>query len=270
MRRCRSGLVRHVRATSSFSRRFCINCTGLGIAFAVCRFQQSSSAGIFIAREKTRDVLASCHRVVFFFHRHVALVKVNRKKKKQQTTVIQQQSASRVQLPSLSAAKERKHGKRRQLSARITKQTKARAHAESDDSSGQVSVQSGECNRSDSEGSASSTANDDSSEGVVAMSQQTTHVHKKKRATLRRKNSGHKAFPTSCSSVASGRGSLKRAHHLKAINKARLPLALFIGLPDLHVIKLRFVLTSRTKTNSARRCACLLPFARGQGLDQDS
>ena len=75
------------------------------------------------------------------------------------------------------------------------------------------------------------------------MSQQTTHVHKKKRSTLRRKDSGHKAFPTRCSSVASGRGSLKRAHHLKAINKARLPPALFIGLPDLHVIKLLFVLT---------------------------
>ena len=83
----------------------------------------------------------------FFLHRHVALVKVNQKKKRQ-TTVIQQQSASRVQLPSLSAAKERKHGKRRQ-SARRTKQTKTRAHAESDDSSGQVSVQSGEGNSDD-------------------------------------------------------------------------------------------------------------------------
>ena len=46
--------------------------------------------------------------------------------------------------------------------------------------------------------------------------------------------------------MASGRGSLKRVQHLKTlktINQARLPPALFIGLSDLHVIKLLFVLT---------------------------
>ena len=144
--------------------------------------------------------------------------------------MIQQQSASRVQ---------------RQLFARRTKQTKTRAHAESDDSSGHVSVKSGEGNSSDGEGSASSTTNHDSSEEMVAMSQQTKHVHKKTRSTLKRNDSGHRTFPTSCSTVTSGRGSLKRAQHLNtstAINKGRLPPALFICLPDLHVIKLLFVL----------------------------
>ena len=78
------------------------------------------------------------------------------------------------------------------------------------------------------------------------MSQRTKHVHKKKRSKLKRNDSGSKTFPTSCCTVASGRGSFNRVQHLRtlqAINKARLPLALFIGLSDLHVIKLLFVLT---------------------------
>ena len=77
------------------------------------------------------------------------------------------------------------------------------------------------------------------------MSQRTKHEHKKKRSKLKRNYSGSKTFPTSCCTVASGRGSLKRVQHLKTLkmNKARLPPALFIGLSDLHVIKLLFVLT---------------------------
>ena len=63
---------------------------------------------------------------------------------------------------------------------------------------------------------------------------------------LKPNDSCSKTFPTSCCTVASGRGSFKRVQHLKllkAINKARMPPALFIGLSDLHVIKLLFVLT---------------------------
>ena len=153
--------------------------------------------------------------------------------------MLQQQSASRVQLPSLSASKERKHGKRRQLIGRRTKATKARAHGESDVSSDQDSDQSGGGNSSDGEGSASSRTDDGSSEEVIAMSQRTKHVHKKRRSKLKRNDSGSKTFPTSCCTVASGPGSLKRVQQLKTlktINKARLPLALFIGLSDLHVI----------------------------------
>ena len=74
---------------------------------------------------------------------------------------------------------------------------------------------------------------DGSSEEVIAMSQRTKHVHKKKRSKLKRNDSGAKTFPTSCCTVASGRGSLKRVQHfktLKTINKARLPPPLFIGL----------------------------------------
>ena len=174
------------------------------------------------------------------------MVKDKCSKKKRQATMIQQQSASRVQLPSLSSSKERKHGKRRQLSGRRTKAMKARAHGESDVSSDQDSDQSGGGNSSDGEGSASSPTDDGSNEEVIAMSQRTKHVHKKKRSKLKRNDSGSKTFPTSCCTVASGRGSLKRVQHLKTlktINKARLPLALFIGLSDLHVIKLLFVLT---------------------------
>ena len=70
--------------------------------------------------------------------------------------MIQQQSASRVQFPSLSASKVKKHGKRRQLSGRRTKAMKARAHGESDVSSDHDSDQSGDDNSSDGEGSASS------------------------------------------------------------------------------------------------------------------
>ena len=165
------------------------------------------------------------------------MVKVKCSKKKRLATMIQQQSASRGQLPSLSS-KEREHGKRRHLSGRRTKAMKTRTHGESDVSSDQDS--------SDSEGSASSTTDDGSSEEVIAMSQRTKHVHKEKRSKLKRNDSGSKTFPTSCCAVASGRGSLKRVQHLKTlktINKARLPPALFIGLSDLHVIKLLFVLT---------------------------
>ena len=109
--------------------------------------------------------------------------------------MIQQQSASRVQLPSLSASKERKHGKQRQLSGRRTKATKARAHGESDVSSDQDSDQSGGNNSSDGEGSASSPTDDGSSEEVIAMSQRTKHVHKKRRSKLKRNDSGSKTFP---------------------------------------------------------------------------
>ena len=167
------------------------------------------------------------------------MVKDKCSKKKRLATMIQQQSASRVQLPSLSAAKDRKHGKRRQLSGRRTKQMKTRAHGESDVSSDQDSDQSGE-------GDSSGATEDGSSEEAIAMTQRTKHVHKKKRSKLKRNDSGSKTFPTSCCTVASGRGSLNRVQHLRtlqAINKARLPLALFIGLSDLHVIKLLFVLT---------------------------
>ena len=162
------------------------------------------------------------------------MVKDKCSKKKRLATMIQQQSASRVQLPSLSSSTERKHGKR------------ARAHGESDGSSDQDSDPSGDDNSSGGEGSASSPTDDGSSEEVIAMSQRTKHVHKKKRSKLKRNDSGAKTFPTSCCTVASGRGSLKRVQHLKTlktINKARLPPALFIGLSDLHVIKLLFVLT---------------------------
>ena len=123
---------------------------------------------------------------------------------------------------------------------------KARAHGESDVSSDHDSDPSGDDNSSGGEGSASSPTDDGSSEEVIAMSQRTKHVHKKKRSKLKRNDSGAKTFPTSCCTVASGRGSLKRVQHLKTlktINKARLPPALFIGLSDLHVIKLLFVLT---------------------------
>ena len=176
----------------------------------------------------TRDSLVSCHCVEFFLYRLVAMVKDKCSKKKRLATMIQQQSASRVQLPSLSSSKQRKHGKRRQLSGRRTKAMMARAHGESDVSSDHDSDLSGDDNSSGGEGSASSPTDDGSSEEVIAMS------------------SGSKTFPTSCCAVASGRGSLKCVQHLKTlktINKARLPPALFIGLSDLHVIKLLFVLT---------------------------
>ena len=120
------------------------------------------------------------------------------------------------------------------------------AHGESDGSSDQDSDPSGEDNSSGGEGSVSSPTDDGSSEEVIAMSQRTKHVHKKKRSKLKRNDSGAKTFPTSCCTVASGRGSLNRVQHiktLKAISKARMPPALFIGLSDLHVIKLLFVLT---------------------------
>ena len=118
---------------------------------------------------------------------------------------------------------------------------KTRAHAELDDFSCQDSEQTGEGDPSDGEVSVSSSTDDGSSEDVFAMSQRTKHVHKKKRSKLKRNDSGSKTFPTSCCTVASGRGSLKRVQHLrtlKTISKARLPLALFIGLPDFHVVKL--------------------------------
>ena len=171
------------------------------------------------------------------------MVKDKCSKKKRLAMMIQQQSASRVQLPSLSSSKDRKHGKRRQLSGRRTKAMKTRAHGESDVSSDRDSDQSGDDNSSGGEGSASSPTDDGSSEEV---SQRTKHVHKKKRSKLKRNDSGAKTFPTSCCTVASGRGSLKRVQHLKTlktINKARLPPALFIGLSDVHVIKLLFVPT---------------------------
>ena len=44
------------------------------------------------------------------------MVKDKCSKKKRLATMIQQQSASRVLLPSLSSSKDRKHGKRRELS----------------------------------------------------------------------------------------------------------------------------------------------------------
>ena len=156
------------------------------------------------------------------------MVKDKCNKKKRQATMIQQQYRSRVQLPSLSSSKERKHGKRRQLLGRRTKAMKARALGESYVSSDQDSDQSGDGNSSDGEGSASSPSDDGSSEEVIAMSQRTKHVHKKKRSKLKRNDSGSKTFPTSCCTVASGRGSLKRVQHLKTlktINKARLPPA---------------------------------------------
>ena len=86
------------------------------------------------------------------------------------------------------------------------------------------------------------TTDEGSSEEVITMSQRTTkHVHKKKRSKLKRNDGGSKTFPSSRCTVASGRGPLKRVQHSKTlttINKARLPPALFIGLSDLHVIKL--------------------------------
>ena len=123
---------------------------------------------------------------------------------------------------------------------------KTRTHGESDVSSDHDSDPSGDDNSSGGEGSASSPTDDGSSEEVIVMSQRTKHVHKKKRSKLKRNDSGAKTFPTSCCTVASGRGSLKRVQHLKTlktINKARLPPALLIGLSDLHVVKLLFVLT---------------------------
>ena len=123
---------------------------------------------------------------------------------------------------------------------------KARAHGESDVSSDHDSDPSGDDNSSGGEGSASSPTDDGSSEEVIAMSQRTKHVDKKKRSKLKRNDSGSKTFPTSCCTVASGCGSLKRVQHLKTlktINKARVPPALFLGVSDLHVIKLLFVLT---------------------------
>ena len=121
---------------------------------------------------------------------------------------------------------------------RRTKAMKGRAHGESNVSSDKDSDHSGGGNSSDGEGSVSSPTDDGSSEEVIAMSQRTKHVQKKKRSKLKRNDSGSKTFPTSFSTVASGRGSLKRVQHLmtlKTTNKARLPLALFIGLSDLHV-----------------------------------
>ena len=108
----------------------------------------------------TRDSLVSCHCVEFFLYRLVAMVKDKCSKKKRLATMIQQQSASRVQLPSLSSSKERKHGKRRQLSGRRTKAMKARAHGESDVSSDHDSDPSGDDNSSGGEGSASSPTDD--------------------------------------------------------------------------------------------------------------
>ena len=151
---------------------------------------------------------------------------------KERQTSLRQQSALRVQLPSLSAVKELKHGKRHQLSARRTKQMKTTAHAESDQSSVQDSDQSGEGDSSDGKGSASSPTADGSSGEVIAMTRRTKHVHQKKRAKLKRNDSGSKTITTSCSTVASSRGSLKRVQHLKtlkAIKKARLPLGRLQG-----------------------------------------
>ena len=67
-------------------------------------------------------------------------------KMKRLATMIQQQSASRVQLPSLSSSKERKHGS---FSGWRTMALKARAHGESDVSSDQDSDQCGGGNSSD-------------------------------------------------------------------------------------------------------------------------
>ena len=75
---------------------------------------------------------------------------------------------------------------------------KARAHGESDVSSDQDSDPSGDDNSSGGEGSASSPTDDGSSEEVIATSQRTKHVHKKKRSKLERNDSGAKTFPTSC------------------------------------------------------------------------
>ena len=94
--------------------------------------------------------------------------------------MIQQQSASRVQLPSLSASKVRKHGCGDSFLVGEQRQMKARAHGESDVSSDQDSDQSGDGNSSDGEGSASSPTDDGSSEEVIAMSLRTKYVHKKK------------------------------------------------------------------------------------------
>ena len=57
----------------------------------------------------TRESLVSCHCVEFFLYRLGAMVKDMCSKKKRLATMIQQQSASRVQLPSLSSSKNRKH-----------------------------------------------------------------------------------------------------------------------------------------------------------------
>ena len=214
------------------------------VLFSECIGSSRHLAQPFSSQEnETRDALVSCFCVVFFLSELVAMMKDKCNKKKRQATMIEQQSASRVQLPSLSAAKER------HASARRTKQMKTRAHAESDDVSGQDSEQTGEGDSSDGEGSASSSTDDGCGEEVIAMSQRTKHVLKKKRSKLKRKDSGSKTFLISCSMVASGRGSLKRVQHLKtlkAINEARMPLALFIGVSDLFVIKVLFVLTGVT------------------------
>ena len=167
------------------------------VLFSQCVDSSHHLAQAFLSQEnKTRDGLASCHCVVFFLHRLVAVVKDKRKKKKRQTTVVQQQSASRVQLTSLSAAKERKHGKRRQLPARRTKQTRTRAHAESDDSSGKDSRGGGQLVRW--RGRCVQPTDDVSSEDESTDQ----HVHKNKWSKLKRNDSGHKTFPTSSPSQA--------------------------------------------------------------------
>ena len=88
---------------------------------------------------------------------------------------------------------------------------KTRTHGESDVSSDRDSDPSGDDHSSSGEGSASRPTDDGSREEVIAMNQQTKHM--------------------------------KHLKTLKTINKARLPLALFIGLSDFHVITLLFVLT---------------------------
>ena len=249
-----------------------------------CCFQTVSISAIILRshfRSKRMDAFVNCHCVEFFLHRLVVMVKDKRNKKKRQTSMIQQQSASRVQLPSLFAAKELKHGKRRQLSAPRTKQMKTRAYPESDQSSGQDADQSGEGDLSDGEGSASSPTDDGSSGEVIAMSQRT--VHEKKRSKLKRINNGFKTFPTSCSTVASGRGSFKRVQHLKtlkAINKARLPLCIVhraFELPRCQVVVRRHRGESQDEIGRLSHGgheriplddAQLLPFARGKGLIQ--
>ena len=75
------------------------------------------------------------------------------------------------------------------------RQMKTRTHGESDVSSDHDSDPSGDDNSSGGEGSASSPTDDGSSEEVIAMSQRTKHVHKKKRSKIKRKDSGVEDVP---------------------------------------------------------------------------
>ena len=133
----------------------------------------------------------------FFLHRLVAVVKDKRKKKKRQTSVVQQQSTSQMHLTSLSAAKERKHGKRRQATCSKNKADENESAMQNrDDSSSKDSRGRGQLVRW--RGRCVQPTDDVSSEDELTDQ----HVHKNKRSKLKRNDSGHKTFPTSSPSQA--------------------------------------------------------------------